>query len=435
VERPPTKYLSLGEDRIAYQVFGDGDTHALHLKAFGASVDSIWEHAAHLRVWRTLQPHLRTIVFDHRGVGVSDAPPLSRLGDLDDRLEEVLAVLDEVGVERVSVCGEYDEVPLAIKLAVEHPERVERLVLVNGYAKRCKGDGYPYGPSPEEAEVLAELTRTVWGTGEAIAFAVPTLADDRDFTARLERLGARPGLAAAWNKAAAAVDVRRLLPRVEVPTLVIYSGDILTVMPEQSRHLAEEIAGAQLLELSSSTFYWGGGVVEAIVKFMSDAPSTGDRDLATLLVTDVVDSTGTVVTMGDREWRHTLDVLDDLVTSRKGAGRVVKQTGDGHVIEFGLPRDAIRTADALARAVEPLGVALRSGVHTGEIERRENGDIGGLTVHVAARVAALAGAGEVLVSRTVAELLGASDYVLTDRGTHALKGVPGEWALFAVQPR
>lgn len=420
--------MSAGRERVAYQVWGEGPD-VLFLKAFGASVDAVWEHPGHLRWSRTLGARLRVIMLDHRGSGMSDSVPEPRQGNLDDRLDDIFAVLDAVGVGRVCVLGEGDGALTAIKFAVEHPERVDKLVLQNGYAA-----GWAVDAPPEQIEEVADMVRAVWGSGEAVAIAVPHFADDLEFCARFERLGARPCAAAALTRNLAAMDLRPLLDKITAPTLVVYSGDLTLSSVEQSRDLARHIPHARLFEGSSSTFYWGSGVVEELVAFLSGAASAGDRDLVTLLFTDVVDSTGAVFAAGDDEWRQTLNFLDDLVAARvtRAGGRIVKQTGDGHLIEFARPGDAVRAALAICRAAPTLGVALRAGVHTGEIERRENGDIGGLTVHIAARIAASANAGEVMASRTVADLLGASEYALQDRGEHQLKGVPGRWALFTI---
>jgi class 3 adenylate cyclase len=428
--RPETKFVSVGRDRVAYVVWGEGPADVLFLAQFGASVDAIWEHPGHLRWTRTLGARLRVIMLDHRGSGMSDSVPEPRQGNLDDRIDDIFAVLDTVGVGRVSVLGEGDGALTAIKFAVEHPERVDKLVVQNGYAA-----GWAVDAPLEQIEELADTVRAVWGSGEAVAIAVPHFADDLEFCARLERLGARPSAAAALVRNLAAVDVRPLLDKITAPTLVVYSGDLTLSSVEQSRDLAQHIPHARLFEGSSSTFYWGGGVIDEIVAFVSGSASAGDRDLVTLLFTDVVDSTRAVVAAGDDEWRQTLNFLDDLVAARvsRAGGRVVKQTGDGHLIEFARPGDAVGAAMAICSAAPTLGVKLRAGIHTGEIERRENGDIGGLTVHIAARVAAVADPGQVVISRTVADLLGAGEHGLRDCGEHELKGVPGRWALFAVE--
>ena len=427
--RPKTQFVSVGRDRVAYVVWGDGPTDVWFLAQYGASVDGIWEHPGHLRWSRSLGARLRVIMLDHRGSGMSDSVPESRQGNLDDRIDDALAVLDTVGVDRVSVIAEGDGALTAIRFAVVHPERVEKVVLVNGYAA-----GWGVGAPPQRLDELADRVRAVWGSGELTATVVPHFADDLEFCGRHERMGARPSAAAALTRNLATMDLRPLLDQITAPTLVVYSGDLTVSSIEQSRDLARHIPNARLFEGSSSTFYWGGGVVEEMVAFISGAASVGDRDLATLLFTDVVDSTGAVVAAGDDEWRQTLDFLDDLVASRvsRARGRVVKQTGDGHLIEFARPGDAVSAALAICRAAPTLGITLRAGVHTGEIERRESGDIGGLSVHIAARVAAVAGPGEVVVSRTVADLLGSGAHELHSSGEHELKGVPGRWQLYTV---
>ena len=286
----------------------------------------------------------------------------------------------------------------------------------------------------EQLEASAELLRDWWGTGQVMANGSPNFSDDLEFLARFERMGARPGAAAAMFRNTPSIDVRPLLELITVPTLVVHSGDTPSHSIEESRYLAEHIAGARFFAGTSSTFYWGGGVQEEMLAFATGTNLVGQRDLATVLFTDVVDSTGSVVALGDAEWRQTLDFLDDVVATRaaRAGGRVVKQTGDGHLVEFERPGDAVNAALAICRDAPSLGVRVRAGVHTGEIERRESGDIGGLSVHIAARVAALAGPGEVVVSRTVADLLGSGEHELQDRGEHELKGVPGRWQLFTV---
>jgi class 3 adenylate cyclase/pimeloyl-ACP methyl ester carboxylesterase len=439
MNRLSTRFVSVGRDRVAYLVWGDGPSDVLFLQSFGASVDAIWEHPGHLRWSRALGARLRVIMLDHRGSGVSDSVPYATQGNLDDRIEDVCAVLDDVGVGRVSVIAEADGVLTAIKFAVERPERVDKLVLLNGYAAGMAAApslGEALHTSPGHLDELADSVRMAWGSGEVVAGTVPHFGDDLDFCARFERMGARPSAAAALVRNLATLDVRDHLGRITAPTLVAYSGDFTLSTVEQSRELSEQIPHARLFEGSSSTFYWGSGVVKEFIAFISGVDSEGDRDLVTLLFTDVVDSTRSVVAAGDDEWHQTLNFLDDVVAARvvRAGGRVIKQTGDGHLIEFARPSDAVDAAIAICRAAPTLGVTLRAGVHVGEIERRENGDIGGLTVHIAARVAASASGGQVLVSRTVADLLGATDYTLRDHGEHELKGVPGRWALFAVEP-
>jgi class 3 adenylate cyclase len=435
MQPPATRFAALDGDRIAFQTFGAGAVPLVVLRARLASLETVWEHPAHLRLWRSIGERAQAVTLDFRGTGISDPVPDELVGDIDAGVADVLAVLDAAGMERVCVSGEFDSAAIAIAFAVQHPERVDKLVLINGFAKGCAGDGYELGLPAEAMEQLAADAPSSWGSGSLMAMASPHIAGDLSFAARLERVGARPRVAAEILRKTAAIDVRDLLPLLDVPTLVVYTGDISTVTADQSHHLAAHIRGARMWESQSATFYWGGGAVETILDFVAgDSAAASEHDLATVLFTDVVGSTDAVARSGDREWRQTLDFLDDLTTSRvaRHGGRVVNHTGDGHLMEFARPRDAVDAALALVRESRVLGVALRAGLHAGEVERRESGAIGGLTVHIAARVAAVAEADEVVASRTVVDLLGATDHALTPRGVHELRGVPGTWPLFTI---
>lgn len=435
MQPPPTRFATVDGDRVAYQEFGVGTAPLLGMRGRLVSIETVWEHPAHLRLWRAIGDRMRGVLFDFRGSGLSDMLPDELIGDMDLAVADALAVLDEVGIDRANVSAEFDSAAVAINLAVRHPERVEKLVLVNGFAKGCAGDGYDMGFPADVLEQLARDAANTWGSGELIALMAPNIAADPTFAARIERVGARPRAAATIIRRNGEIDVRDQLPRITVPTLVVYTGDVVAATPEQSRHLADHIPEARLFEGQSSTFYWGGGAIEAILDFLVEPGGvTTDHDLVTLLMTDVVASTDGVVAAGDRAWRQTLDFLDDVTSSRvtRHGGRVVHHTGDGHLVEFSRPRDAVEAALALLGEAHVLGVRLRAGLHTGEVERRESGDIGGLTVHIAARVTDLAEADEVVASRTVIDLLGATRHAVTPRGSHTLKGVPGDWTLFTI---
>lgn len=434
---PETQFATVHGRRIAYQESGRGDDTLLMMRARSVSIEAMWDHPAHLRLWRAIGERLRFVAFDYCGSGVSDALPPEQVGDLDIAVDDAIGLLDALGIDRACVSAEFDSAPVAVALAVAHPDRIGKLVLINGFAKGSRDDGYEVGLSRDEVEEFAVAVEQSWGTGTILSLAAPHLADEPGFPARQERLGARPSDAARIIRRNADVDVRSLLPQLSVPTLVVFSGDLSVVTADESRFLAEHIPGARFVEASSSTFYWGGGVVEEILGFLTEgAEPSAEHDLATVLFTDVVGSTDQLVAAGDREWRRTLTFLDELTESRadRFGGRVSARTGDGHVLDFPRPRDAVEAAFAIIRSARTLGVTLRAGLHAGEIERRERGDIGGLTVHIAARVAAEAAGDEVLVSRTVVDLLGASGYQIVPRGTHELKGVPGAWTLFALEP-
>src|SRR5690349_24063057 len=264
--RPETKFVDVGRDRVAFQVHGDGPPF-LFLKAFGASVDAVWEHPGHLRFWRSMGSALRMVTLDHRGSGMSDGLEDSRLGDLDGRVEDVLAVLDALEIDRLFVCGELDGAFTAVKFAVEYPDRVDGLILQNAAAT-----GFASGSSEAALDDLTESVRATWGTGETVANAVPSFADDRDFCARFERMGARPGAAAVSVRTLATTDVRPLLPSVAAPTLVVYSGELTLSTAEDARDLAARIPNARLFESESSTFYWGGGVIDQVIAFVTGTP-------------------------------------------------------------------------------------------------------------------------------------------------------------------
>jgi class 3 adenylate cyclase len=427
VRRPPTSYLSVGRERVAHQVFGEGPTTLLLLQPPFISIEASWETAGQLRLLHVAAERFRVVMLDHRGFGVSDTIDEAMIGTPGVAVDEVLALLDALDVDRVCVLGEDAGALNAITLAILHPERVERLAAVNGLVT-----GWFHGTDPGRVEVAAERLRETWGRGDVLA-ASPHFSDDRELLGRVERIGARPSAIAAFVRNSATVDLRPTLGRIRAPTLVARDS-AAPPRVNLTEDLAAEIPDARFFSGASTSFYWGGGLVEECTAFLSGQDAPGSRDLATVLFTDVVDSTRKVAALGDEAWHRTLDVLDDLVeacASRLG-GRVVKQTGDGHLLEFGRPGDAVDAALALCREAPTLGLQLRAGIHTGEVERRENGDLGGLSVHVAARVAAAAGPGELVVSRTVVDLLGSGGHVLTDRGEHELKGVDGRWQLFSV---
>lgn len=431
MRQPSTQYVKVGAERVAYQAFGDGATTVLDLKGFLSSVDAVWDHPGHLRIWQAWR-QARILMLDHRGAGMSDAVADDRVGILDERIEDVLAVLDEVGANRVAVYGEYDGVLTAIKLAAEYPERVDKVVLANGIA--C---GPLFGQPDEAIGHLVEDVRRKWGTGELTGKASPDLVDQMgdEFVARFERISARPNAAAAFVRTLSTIDVRPLLPLVQPPTLVIYSGDLAnTASLAESRELAAQIPDARFFANESSTFYWGGGAMDEAMTFMSGLASAGERELLTLLFVDVVDSSGAVLAQGDKEWHRTLDLLDRLAEDRtsKLFGHVIDSTGDGCLLAFTLPSHAVSAALDLMKRVRSLGLSLRAGVHSGEVERRENGNITGHNVNVAARIMTAAEPGEVVVSGIVASLLGASPNLeLHNRGEHEFKGV-GRWDVYVV---
>lgn len=420
VQPPPVRFTSCGGSHLAYQVVGDSGQWGMALTSWSVPVDGQWESPEHLRIWRTvLAAGVQTIHLDHRGVGSSDPVPPERIGDLDEWADDVIAVLDAEGIDRIRIMAEAEQVAVALRLASRFPDRVDRLAFPHVGLRL-----------PWPAEELATLAESSWGTGEMLErFGLP---GDRAYLARTERMAAARGTAAALFRAMSRWDVAADIPRVTVPCMVM--SVVGAPVPEQARDLAEALPHAELVEVVPTGLYWGDRMFERILDFMGFDAATGERRLTTLVLTDVVGSTDRLALDGDREWRRTLDVLDDLVadrTTRRG-GQMLKHTGDGHLLSFEQPGQAVDAAIEITEGSERLGVHLRSAVHTGEIEVRDNDEVAGMTVHVVARLAALAGPREVLASRTVADLAASAGREFADRGEHELKGVPGRWQVFDV---
>lgn len=431
MKKPPVQYTKTRDGaHVAYQIVGDAPVDVMFLPHVYATIDAIWEHPGHLRWWRYHASFCRIIVHDSRGFGSSDPVPQDRVGDLGDWVEDTRAVMDAVGVDRAVILGEATRALVAVAFAVAYPERTRALVLVNGYASDSPRD-------ETTIETVAAAFEKRWGTGDFV-LATPTLSDPafREWAARFERNAASPSVAAAFSRRQD--DVRHLLPRVACPTLVVYTGDLPYVTPGQCKELAERIPGARLLELPpSKSFYLmepePGNEYETFIT--GAAPkAVGRREVVTLLFTDIVGSTPELAKVGDKRWREVLDDLDtfvDDVVARR-AGRVVDHTGDGHLATFSSPSAAVEAAKEIRAGARVYGVETRIGLHTGEVEIRDNGNVSGLSVHVAARVMGLAGPGELLVSRTVADLAAGAGFEVADRGAHELRGVPGAWQLYEV---
>ena len=371
----------------------------------------------------------RVVLFDYRGFGVSDPVPLERVGELDELSHDLSAVVTELAGSPTAVVATGTSTMPSVTLAVQQPTALDRMVLLNATAT---------SPIQDPAQVIADV-RERWGTGTGTVLVqgagLPVEDGRRKPTGHNERISASPAVAEAYFRALQRHDVRPLLPEVAVPTLVVYTGDSARITPAMSEEVASRIPGAAHVLRPSSLFNWGDWDTD-IKRFLTgdDGDSLGQRDLATVVFTDIVGSTARAARLGDAVWRKTIASVDGFVEQEvvKGQGRVVKQTGDGHLLEFARPADALRCAERLAGGAPGAGVTLRIGVHYGEVERRPNGDIGGLAVHLAARIGAAAGPSEILVSRTVAELTVGDGRRYEDRGTHVLKGLPGEWQLLAL---
>ena len=427
---------------LAYQVVGDGPIDVVFASEWWFHIDAQWEDPLVSRFLRRLASFSRLVVFDTRGFGLSDPLPSGEVPTLEQTMADILTVMDAAGVDRAGVLAAGAGTPVSVLLAATHPERVSALAVLNGFARQSAADGYPEGIPQVTQEVLLAAIEERWGDAGAVPFVAPSLATDtafREFFARSLRQSASPAAAYALTRYNFEMDVRDVLPAVNVPTVVYHRADDIYVSAALGRYVAEHIPGARYVELDGADHLWWVGETESLLdgieEFFTGAPPEAEtqRVLATLLFTDIVDSTGTAAAIGDRRWRDVLDSHDQLVRrqlSRFG-GREVKTTGDGFLALFDAPSQAVRCAAAVTAGVRPLGLSVRAGVHTGEVELRGE-DVGGVGVHLGQRVADLAGPDEVLVSSTVKDLVVGSDIAFDDRGVHSLKGMPGEWRLFAV---
>jgi class 3 adenylate cyclase len=444
--QPETTYARVGADRVAYQVLGKGPPDLVLTMGAFSHVDLQWEDPGIALFLRRLASFSRLILFDRRGTGASDPLP----GDLPPPWEayadEVTAVMDAAGVGEAALMATTAEAgPMALFFAATRPERTSALVLANATARYIAADDYPIGLSPERAEALIARVEESWGTGDRVADGIPSRAGDERFRrwmAKVQRSIASPRTVHVFLRALFQLDARPLLPLIQAPTLVLHRREFPLLPIEHGRYLAEHIPRATLVELPGSdgplTWETPELILGHIERFLTGVgrPVPADRVLATVLFTDIVGSTERAAELGDRRWRELLGVHDDLADRlvQQWGGRVVKTTGDGLLATFDGPGRAIGCAVALRDRLAEVDLRIRAGLHTGEVELRGD-DVGGIAVHIASRVMAAAAPGEVLVSRTVADLVVGSDLTLEDRGPRPLKGVEGDWRLFAVAGR
>ena len=443
METPETRYSRSADGvHIAYQVLGDADLDLVLSPGFVSHLEHSWEDPSMARFLRRLASFSRLIVFDKRGTGMSDRVPDDRPGLLEDRVSDIATLMDTVGSERAAIMGLSETGAVALLFAATHPERTSAAVVYGSFAGTGDtGPIYPWAPDPAEASFLEHLERN-WGRGAMYLerFAPSLMGDKRyeDWFAKLERLSVSPGAAVALVRMLLQMDVRDILPAIRVPTLVLHKRDDKVVPIEEGRDLADHVPGAKFVELPGADHWpWIGHeeAVEEIQEFltgMRDSPEP-DRAVVTVMFVDIVDSTKQAAELGDRRWTDLLESFYAVVRREleRFRGREVDSAGDGFFVTFDGPARAIRCATALTEAVEKLGLQVRTGIHTGECERMA-AKVGGVGVIIGARVGALATPGEILVSRTVQDLVVGSGLIFEDAGEHELKGVPDRWHLYRV---
>jgi pimeloyl-ACP methyl ester carboxylesterase len=435
--QPVTQYARSGDVHVAYQAFGDGPINLVLVPGFVSNVENYWDQPDLARFLTRLASYARVVTFDKRGTGGSDR--VSELPGLDVRMDDLRAVMDAAGIEQAALLGISEGAPLSILFAATYPHRCRALVLYGSFSR------FSYWFATDEAlAAFFGYVEKAWGTGGSIQKFAPSRANDSAFQrwwGRNERLGASPAAVTALMRMNSQIEIGSVLPAVRVPTLVIHRTGDQVVDVAGGRDVAAKIPGARLAEFPGSDhlFYVGENaddISDAIEEFLTGArgSAVADRVLATVLFTDIVGSTEKAASLGDRRWRALLDDHHAMVRGilTRFRGHEVKTTGDGFLATFDGPARGVRCARAIADEVRSLGIDIRAGLHTGECEIIGD-DVGGIAVHIGARVAALAGAGEVLVSSTVKDLVAGSGLRFGSRGVTPLKGVPGEWQIFAAE--
>ena len=440
--QPETRYTrSLDGVAIAYQIVGEGTRDLVVAPGWVFHLEIVWEQPAFEAFMRRLTRIFRVIMFDKRGTGLSDRS--IGASTMEERMDDLRAVMDAAGSEKASIMGWSEGANIAAMFAASYPQRVEGLILYAGAVRYKWAEDYPMGATEERLEMARHVFRNQWGEGQTAYFVVPSRAKDEAFRrwfGRFERLTVSPGEAEAMIDANMEIDTTEMVKLVRAPTLVLHNTNDILVPVESSRHIAELIPGSKLVELPGDDhLFWFSNpdeVVEEIEQFLlgSRSPKQQERVLATVLFTDIVSSTEHADAMGDARWREMLEIHERLAREElvHFRGDLIETTGDGILATFDGPARAVLCASRLCSRMDGVGLQLRAGVHTGEIELRGD-DIGGLAVHIAARVMSVASAGEVVTSRTVKDLAVGAGIDFTDKGRHQLKGLPEPWDLFTAK--
>jgi class 3 adenylate cyclase len=438
VSPPRTLYARSGGVDLAYQVVGDGPRDVVLALDWASHLEVLWEQPFVEEFISVLTRFARVLWFDTRGVGLSDR--VTQKFAAEDWMEDVGTVMDAAGSERATLMAHGHAAQMALVFAATYPDRVESLVLINGFARLARADDYPAGMPAQIQETILNAIETEWGSGSMAAILGPTIAGRpgvQDWYGRVERYSASPRTAGARMRVVLASDVRHVLSLVAAPTLVLHSRQNALVRADHGRYLAEHIPHARLIEWDSPD-HWPLpdpivlGAIEEFVTGSRSEESGSERFLATVMFTDVAGSTEWVSEVGDRRWRMLQDRFEETVRRALATyrGELVSTAGDGVLATFDGPARGIRCACQIRDALRHNGLVVRSGLHTGEVTRHA-GDIAGIAVHIGARVSSAAAPGEVLVTRTVRDLVAGSGIDFEDRGEHELKGVPERWTLYA----
>jgi class 3 adenylate cyclase len=439
---PETRYAKSEDGYIAYQVFGRGNFDLLFIGNWASNVEVMWEHPSMARYLNRLGQFARVICFDKRGAGLSDPVALGALPTLEHWMDDARIVLDTAGSEKAALVGDAEGGPMAMMFAATYPQRIRALALVNTFARMLRAADYPIGMPEEAAERFLQIWERSWGTGIVLELSAPSVAADpqmQRWAGRYMRLSAPPAASTRFYRWVLQVDVRSVLSSIQVPTLIVHRAENQHYRAPMGRYLVEHIPGAKYVELPGADWYPpfvnAEPVLDEIEEFLTGArpAPTQDRILATVLFTDIVGSTDLAARLGDQRWLDLRAAHDGLVRTHldRYRGRDVATTGDGFLATFDGPARAVRCASEIASAVRSLGIEIRAGLHSGEVEIQD-GEVAGIGVHIAARVMALADKGQVLVSGTVKDLVVGSPIRFADFGYHQLRGIPGEWRLFEV---
>jgi len=439
--KPRTEYAQSGDLHIAYQVVGNGARDLVYVPGWVSNVEMAWEEPTHARFLEQLASFSRLIIFDKRGTGLSDRVPNDKLPPLDERMDDLRAVMDAAGSERAAVFGFSEGGNLSTVFAASYPKRTAALALFGTFAKRSRSPDYPWAPTVEERNELVSHVAREWGRGMDLEQYVPSKMNDPAFLGRLSayfRSAASPGAAVALLKMNTEIDIRHVLPAIHVPTLVMHRTGDRSANVEEARWMAAQIPEARFVELAGEDHMpWVGdqdAILDEIQEFVTgDRPEREpDRVLATVLLTDIVGSTRQAAQLGDRAWSELLAQHHAIVRKEldRCRGREIDTAGDGFLATFDGPARAVSCACRIRDAMRGLGLEIRAGLHTGEIELA-GGKIHGIAVHTGSRIASAAKPGEVLVSSTVKDLVSGSGIPFEDRGIHELKDVPRPWQLYA----